>query len=130
MSTSELNIPKAGKTAFYYLLAAGFWALLGGVYEHFSHGVYSTSMVYAFAYPLVGGAIPFLAMALWCRNCAGGNGLYHCGIATLTLGSILRGVLEIYGTDSRLLAVYPWAGRLLIIAGILLWSFGTFKTKK
>lgn len=130
MSTSELNIRKAGKTAFCYLLVAGFCALLGGVYEHFSHGVYSPAMVYAFAYPLAGGAIPFLAMALWCQNCADGNALYHCGIATLTLGSILHGVLEIYGTDSRLLLFYPLAGWILVGMGFFLWLFSTFMIKQ
>ena len=33
----------------------------GAVYEHFSFGVYSYFMIYAFAIPLAGGALPFLA---------------------------------------------------------------------
>lgn len=35
--------------------------IAGAVYEHFSFGVYSYFMIYAFAIPLAGGALPFLA---------------------------------------------------------------------
>ena len=35
--------------------------IAGAVYEHFSFGVYSYFMIYAFSIPLAGGALPFLA---------------------------------------------------------------------
>ena len=130
MSTSEHNFRQTGKTAFLYLLSAGFCALFGGVYEQFSHGVYSMDMIYAFAYPLVGGAIPFLALALWGTQPGGEQALYHSGIATLTFGSIIRGVLEIYGTDNKLTFVYPWAGWLLVVAGIIIYLSHTLKPKR
>ena len=130
LSTSEHKLRKAVKVGFFYLLAAGFCALFGGVYEHFSHGVYSPAMVYAFAYPLAGGAIPFLALGLWDRAPGESNGLYHCGIATLTLGSIIRGVLEIYGTDSRLTLFYPCVGWLLVGAGIAIWFLDHCRQKR
>jgi hypothetical protein len=120
---------KSGKTAFAYLLGAGFCAFFGYVYEQFSHGVYSMDMIYAFAYPLLGGAIPFLALALWGRQPGSEKALYHCGIVTLTLGSILEGVLEIYGTTNRLMAVYPLFGWLLIVSGVSLYLYNTFKGK-
>ena len=44
-----------------YLTASVFCALFGAVYELFSHGVYSYWMIYAFAFPLLLGAIPCLA---------------------------------------------------------------------
>lgn len=130
MSTSEHSFQKTGITAFIYLLTAGFCALFGGVYEQFSHGVYSTDMIYAFAYPLAGGAIPFLALALLHRSPGGYQVLYHCGIATLTLSSILRGVLEIYGTANRLTSLYPLAGWSLVALGVLFWLWETLKQKK
>lgn len=130
LSTSEHNFRKAGTIAFLYLLAAGFCALFGGVYEHFSHGVYSPAMVYAFAYPLAGGAIPFLALALFHRSPGSYQVLYHCGIATLTLGSIIQGILEIYGTASSLTLFYPCVGWFLAGAGILIWLTDTLRQKK
>ena len=130
LSTSDRNFRLTGKTAFVYLLCAGFCAFFGGVYEQFSHGVYSMAMIYAFAYPLIGGAIPFLALALWGYPPGSEQALYHCGIATLTVGSILKGVLEIYGTDNSLTVFYPWAGWLLVGTGIFIYLWLWFRQKK
>ena len=49
------------KTSFIYLIVAIVLMVAGAVYEHFSFGVYSYFMIYAFAIPLAGGALPFLA---------------------------------------------------------------------
>ena len=113
------------KTSFRYLAASAFLAAFGAVYEWFSHGVYSYYMIYAFAIPLAGGAIPYMARYL--RRAkkirtggpeAGGRNevLWHAAIATLTSGSILKGVLDIYGTTNHLLAFYPAAAAALVIA--------------
>lgn len=100
-----------------YLLAGVGCALLGAVYEHFSHGVYSFWMAYACLFPLMLGAIPFGAAALrgsrlpglWARR------LWHSGVATLTVGSIIEGVLAIYGTTNRLTAAYWLVGGAMLI---------------
>lgn len=96
------------KTVFAYLLASLFCAFFGAVYEAFSHEVYSGYMLNAFAFPLAGGALPFMAKSLSGRRFPGrlSGSLYHCGIATLTVGSIMTGVLEIYGTTNGLVNVY------------------------
>ena len=47
-------------------------------------------------------------------------GLYHAGIATLTVGSLISGALEIYGTTSPLIVVYWIAGAALTLLGGLL----------
>lgn len=135
LSTSDTDsvLYRGAKTALIYLLAAVLCGVFGWIYEQFSHGVYSAHMVYAFAYPLVGGALPFLALGLSRLPNLPGQPeqvLYHCGIATLTLGSVLRGVLEIYGTDNPLLAVYPIAGWLLAGIGAAVWFIDTFLRKK
>ena len=105
------------RTAFAYLLLTCFVAFFGGVYEIFSHGVWSGYMVYAFAYPLVLGAVPFAWCALkkkpqpkpwFCR-------LHHCGTATLTIGSVMQGVLVIYGTTNQLSMVYWIVGPALLL---------------
>lgn len=46
--------------------------------------------------------------------------LWHMGLAALTVGSLFGGVLEIYGTTSRLLSVYPLVGGILAGAGAVL----------
>ncbi|MDO4547182.1 MAG: hypothetical protein Q4D04_03695, partial [Clostridia bacterium] len=91
---------RIAKCAFIYLLISIFCALFGAIYEHYSHDVYSYYMLYAFMFPLAGGTLPALAMALFSRRIPArpALNLYNSGIAALTIGSIFAGVLEIYGT--------------------------------
>lgn len=109
------------KTAFRCLLVSLLTAAFGAIYEYFSHGVYSYFMIYAFAFPLAGGALPFAAMALSGRTSGGGalRTLYDFGIAFLTVGSIVQGVLNIYGTTNRLTVFYWIAGAALMVPGIV-----------
>ena len=104
-----------------YLLAAVCCALFGAVYELFSHEVYSFFMIYAFAFPLLLGVIPFFLMYKHERRFPGkAADLVHAGVAALTVGSIMQGVLQIYGTSSPLTAVYWAAGVVLVSVGWLL----------
>ena len=104
-----------------YLAAALGCALFGAVYECFSHGVCSPFMVCAFAFPLLLGALPFFLLRRAGRPFPGplAADLIHAGVAALTIGSILRGVLDIYGTTSPLLALYWILGAALSAAGWL-----------
>lgn len=120
------------KTAFGYFLVALFYALFGAVYEVFSHDVYSFYMLYAFGFPLVGGTLPFWLFARGSGKCYPGGvscRLYHAGIATLTVGSIVRGILDIYGTTNRLTAVYFIAGVLLTVVGGMVFLFECIRAK-
>ena len=122
MYTSDNNnTRRALKTAFVYLLISLFCALFGAVYEVFSHEVYSYYMLYAFAFPLAGGTLPFLAISLLRKRYPEivARNLYHSGIATLTVGSIIQGVLEIYGTTNHLTGLYWLVGVILLFAGII-----------
>lgn len=113
---------RAVKTAFSYLLVSLFCLVLGAVYEYFSHEVYSYYMIYAFAIPLAGGTLPFLAMALKQNGRYPGamsRNLYHAGIATLTVGSIISGALEIYGTTNALVMAYWVVGAILIVGSAI-----------
>ncbi|MDO4991044.1 MAG: hypothetical protein Q4E45_11115 [Eubacteriales bacterium] len=104
-----------------YLLSAVLCALFGAVYELFSHGVWSCFMVCAFALPLLLGVIPFFLMWKHWKPFPGrAADLIHAGVAALTVGSILQGVLEIYGTSNPLTAVYWAAGGVLVSVGWLL----------
>lgn len=118
MFTSDIE-KKQTKVALVYLLISVFCALFGAVYEMFSHGVYSYYMLYAFAFPLVGGAMPALLLILSGRAYPGtaARMLYHCGIATLTVGSIIQGVLEIYGTTNAMTVWYWIIGAALALMG-------------
>ena len=103
--------------------AAAAVAAFGGIYEHFSFGVWSFFMVYAF--------FPFLAGGLWLLRLSRKAsppgqlflGLLEPGLFMLTLGSLCRGVVEIYGTENRLLPVLPTAGCALLLAALVVRVF-------
>ncbi len=74
--------------------------------------------------PLAGGALPFLFLVisktkLYPRTVA--RNLYHGGIATLTLGCILKGVLEIYGTTNALADRYWYVGIPMVFTAVLIY---------
>ena len=103
----------------WHLIAAGFLAVFGGIYELFSHGVYSGWMIFAFAVPLLLGA-PLYALLLHFGKAPGRVflNLWNAGVACLSVGSVFQGVLAIYGTTNSLILVYPIAGGILMLPGL------------
>ncbi len=127
MYISDEKIYEQLKISVRYLLAAIFTAFFGAVYEHFGRGVWSAYMVYAFAVPLVLGALPSMLHAVHMLGAlmhgskAAGISTFTrfawgAGIAALTAGSIFKGVLDIYGTTNSLTAVYPAIGGSMLAA--------------
>jgi hypothetical protein len=86
-----------------------------------------------FLYPLLGGVMYLLALALSDEHGGMfrlGKNVYNSAIAALTAGSMLRGIVEIAGTDSDLIIlffVFGWGGVLL--GGIML-LLGAMRDKK
>lgn len=124
MSTSGIDQShrKMGKIGFICLLFSILSAVFGAVYEYYSHDVYSNYMLYAFLIPLVGGALLYTWLSFTLKiplpstiaMC-----LYNSGLATLTVGSHMKGVLDIYGTENSLLVVYWIVGIILLALGVL-----------
>ena len=111
------------KKSLIYLGISIFVFIFGQIYEYFSHGVYSGYMMFAFLIPFIGLFIPSLLNNLILKRKITDNVTlpWKCGIATLTVGSIYKGVLEIYGTSGTFEQVYLIIGSLLcIIATIVL----------
>ncbi len=101
--------------------AALFTALFGAVYEAFGHGVWSYGMVYAFAFPLALGVLPLFLIGFFRKRVPNrfSRSVYHAGVATLTVGSLVSGALEIYGTSSPLTVVYWVLGAALVLGGAI-----------
>ena len=109
--TSDEKMADTSKLADGCLIAALITAVFGMIYESFSFGVFSYAMIYAFGFFAVGGGlfwrlvgikrkfVPAMAACFW-----------NAGLATLTLGSILKGVLDIYGSSNSLLILFPVLG--------------------
>lgn len=103
------------KPIFIYLLLSLLCAVFSQVYLYFSHGVTSPYMQFLCLIPFFLGFVPALAL-YFSRFTPGALSLvfYRCAVATLTLGSLTRGILDIYGTTSRLLSVYPVLSVILL----------------
>lgn len=105
------------------IIAALFCALFAAVYESFSFGVYSYWMLFAFVVPLLGCSLPYSIMVFRSKRIPGMAALrlWNSGIAVLTVGSIIQGVIEIYGTTNRLTLIYAIAGGIFCISGFIVW---------
>lgn len=124
LSTSAIDArERMARAGFFYLAVTLVCAAFGAVYEIFSHGVYSYFMLYAFAFPLCGGVLPcfLFAHTRLYLPCRAAQSIYRAGIATCTVGSIVQGILEIYGTTNRLTQIYWYVGILLLACGMILW---------
>ena len=112
------------KKTILYLFLSVFIFVFAQIYEYFSHGVYSNYMLYAFLIPFLGLALPsFLLHSLKKSLPANSRFLWKCGIASLTVGSIYKGVLEIYGTNGYFEFPYLFIGvALCIVAGFAIFS--------
>ena len=112
------------KKTIRYLFLSVFVFVFAQIYEYFSHGVYSNYMLYAFLIPFLGLALPrFLLHSLKKTLPANSRFLWKCGIATLTVGSIYKGILEIYGTNDYFEFPYLFIGvAFCIVAGFAIFS--------
>lgn len=110
---------------FIYLGVTLFVAVLGLVYESFAHGVFSAFMMFGFVIPLVFGLVPYTLLFFFNKETNPSeivSDLYNAGVATLTLASLYKGVLDIYGTTRYLhLGILSISGTTLILAGITIY---------
>lgn len=128
MSTSDErreNRRALARGAACYGGAAAFCVLFAQVYALFGHGVRSASMTWMFLYPLAGAALALCLMGLRPEARAGrlwpaARNLLGCGLSVLTMGALLKGVLDIAGTASAYILFYRIVGAALVGAAIVL----------
>lgn len=83
-------------------------------------------MSWMFLYPLLGGALLFLLIDVLTpgiNEIAGYRvffNAYNSGIATLTLGSFVKGILDIAGTSSPYIILFYGTGWLFVGVGLIL----------
>ncbi len=114
------------KTVLVYIILTAAAVLVNRIYAYFGHGVHSNKMTYMFLYPLIGGALYYLAIGsvfsktnrLWGYRLF--YNMHNTGIATLTAGSFLNGILEIAGTGSEYVKWFYLIGWLFVGSGLIL----------
>lgn len=109
------------KTASIYLFTTLFCIALNYVYSLFGHGVSSPFMSYAFIFSLVLGVVGFILLGWLDLDNRVAFNLYNAGIATLTVGSILRGIIDIAGADTTYPFFYFFVGTVFVVVGGLMY---------
>lgn len=132
MILSMLDIKKS---VLEYLGVTIFLIILNYVYSLFSHNVSSSYMIYMFVYPLIGGVIINLFSIMRKKITEVklfyiGKSTFNYGIATLVVGSFIKGVFEIAGTDSVYLTYYFYIGITLVSVGLLFLLYSLYKANK
>ena len=110
----DINIIK--KRTIKYLLLTIFVLIFSLIYEHFSFGVISNYMVFAFIFPLCGLVINFIMLVIKSKRVGEFQAsLFDMSMLTFTLGCIIQGIIEIYGTTNSLIINFKYAGITLLI---------------
>lgn len=120
------------KSVSAYLKVTIFLIVLNYIYSLFSHNVSSDYMTYMFVYPLIGGMIVNLILVMnrhvnRVRLYYVGKSVLNYGIATLVIGSFIKGVFQIAGTDSNYIVYYFYLGIILTSMGILFLLYSLYR---
>ena len=132
MISSTSSSKSAKKSLFIYIGVTIFAGVFSFVYELFSHQVYSDFMVYLFVFPLVLGVIPnALALAIPRLNVGSAwqKTVQAFAVATLSVGSILQGIVEIYGTTNSLINYFFIVGGVFLLTSIIIWIVNADRAK-
>ena len=110
------------KTFYSYFISSVILFIFQLVYHHFSHGVTSQELKWVWVIPMVGGAFLFIFKKILntFQNRLAFN-LFNTGLTSYIVGMILKGILEIAGTSSPYIGIYPMIG--MIILGISLFIY-------
>ena len=95
-----------------YIIVSVICLIFSFIYEHYSHGVVSIFMLYAFSIPLSAGIIR-LIFNKWLNNT-----IFRASWITLLVYSYMRGVIEIYGTTNMYLPIFLYTSIGLLLLSI------------
>jgi len=124
------------KTVIVYLILTAVAIAVANIYVQFGHGVRSAAMTLMFLYPLLGGALFYFTLGLIIprisdrRNYRLFYNIYNSGIAVLTVGSLLKGILDIAGTASGYVQLFQVAGWAGAAAGLVCLIAMVFKRRE
>jgi len=117
---------KTIKIILVYLAVSLLCIAVNKIYATFGHGVSSDAMTWMFLYPLMGGILFLPLSGIMIPKVGRATGhrvffnIYNSGIAMLTTGSCLKGVMEIAGTSSKYVVIYYQIGWSFIVFAFVL----------
>ena len=111
MSTSVTNsTTRFSRTFISYLAMAAFLFIFSRIYESLSYGEVSVFMHYMFCATLVGGILLLGLLQVKPNLSRMTYNLWNSGIATITAGCLLRGIINLSGRSPTLDQPYWYVG--------------------
>ncbi|HEP1843304.1 TPA: hypothetical protein VCA72_000403 [Streptococcus suis] len=132
LSTSVTNqtSTRTPRTFITYLATTAFLFIFSRIYESLSYGEVSFFMRYMFCVTLIGGALLLGMLTLKPNLSRMTFNLWNSGVATITAGFLLRGIINLSGRSTTLDQPYWFIGAgFLVLALISLFFTGNKKTQ-
>ncbi|HEM6112010.1 TPA: hypothetical protein U2B98_000945 [Streptococcus suis] len=132
LSTSVTNqtSTRTARTFITYLATTAFLFIFSRIYESLSYGEVSIFMRYMFCVTLVGGGLLLGLLTIKPNLSRLAFNLWNSGVATITAGSLLRGIINLSGRSTTLDQPYWFVGAgFLILALISLFFSGNKKAQ-
>ena len=132
MSTSVTNsTTRFSRTFISYLAIAAFLFIFSRIYESLSYGEVSVFMHYMFCATLVGGILLLGLLQVKPNLSRITYNLWNSGIATITAGCLLRGIINLSGRSTTLDQPYWHVGAgFLALSLITLFISDTRRTRQ
>ena len=132
MSTSVTNsTTRFSRTFISYLAMAAFLFIFSRIYESLSYGEVSVFMHYMFCATLVGGILLLGLLQVKPNLSRMTYNLWNSGIATITAGCLLRGIINLSGRSTTLDQPYWHVGAgFLALSLITLFISDTRRTRQ
>ncbi|HFU4559879.1 TPA: hypothetical protein ACGPBH_001979 [Streptococcus suis] len=132
LSTSVTNqtSTRTPRTFITYLATTAFLFIFSRIYESLSYGEISIFMRYMFCVTLIGGALLLGMLTLKPNLSRMTFNLWNSGVATITAGFLLRGIINLSGRSTTLDQPYWFIGvGFLVLALISLFFTGNKKAQ-
>ncbi|NQJ69225.1 hypothetical protein HO543_09580 [Streptococcus suis] len=133
LSTSVTNqtSTRTARTFITYLATTAFLFIFSRIYESLSYGEVSFFMHYMFCVTLIGGALLLGMLTLKPNLSRMTFNLWNSGVATITAGFLLRGIINLSGRSTTLDQPYWFVGAgFLILALISLFLGGNQRNRR
>ncbi|HFI0583514.1 hypothetical protein ACEE16_03370 [Streptococcus suis] len=121
MSTSATNSnsKRAIRTFMTYFSLSAFLFIFSRVYESLSYGETAFHMHYLFCVTLIGGSLLLGLMAIHRTLSRLTFNLWNSGVATITAGFLLRGIINLSGRSTTLDQPYWYVGAGFLILAVI-----------
>ncbi|MFM0760749.1 hypothetical protein P7J38_00360 [Streptococcus suis] len=119
LSTSVTNsTTRVSRTFISYLAITAFLFIFSRIYESLSYGEVSAFMHYMFCVTLIGGAV-LLGLLQLIPTLRLSYNLWNSGVATITAGCLLRGIINLSGRSTTLDQPYWYIGAAFLVLSLV-----------